>query len=126
MSTVDSRDDDPPDPPPPRGLPGDRSGATSGAVLAKGHAVNLRHLTSRQVHETWSHRPSENLRAMPEVCDDVPPTWADLKDMDTACPECLAGKHTWSGRTDMQLTPANADVRASQTGPADLGADLRR
>ena len=80
-----------------RGIVGDRRGNSSGARVARGHAVNMRQLSSRQVHETFVHKPVEVLREMPTVCDDVPSDWANLLDLNETCPDCLAGKHTHFG-----------------------------
>ena len=77
-----------------RGIVGDRPGDGEGAKVARGHSVNMRHLSSRQVHETFVHKPVEVLREMPKVCDDVPADWAKLLDLNEACPDCLGGKHT--------------------------------
>jgi hypothetical protein len=80
-----------------RGIVGDRRGSSAGARVARGHAVNMRQLSSRQVHETFVHKPVEVLREMPAVCDDVPSDWSNLLDLNEACPDCLAGKHTHFG-----------------------------
>lgn len=80
-----------------RGIVGDRRRDGEGAKVARGHTVNMKHLSSRQVHETFVHKPVEVLREMPKVCDDVPADWAKLLDLNEACPDCLGGKHTHFG-----------------------------
>ena len=79
------------------GIRGDRQNNGSGQAAVRGHSLNLRKLNSRQVHETFCHKPCEVLRGLPGVCDDVPAEWSELKDLDETCPDCLAGKHTHFG-----------------------------
>ena len=43
------------------------------------------------------YKPCEVLRGLPNVCDDVPTEWGELRDLDETCPDCLAGKHTHFG-----------------------------
>jgi hypothetical protein len=81
-----------------KGLTGDRAAhEISRGQSVRGHALNLRRLTSRQVHETYLHKPVDMLRQMGQVCSDVPTEWANLRDLDLACPDCIAGKHTHFG-----------------------------
>ena len=79
------------------GITGDRQGGGGGAKQARGHSVNLRQLNSRQVHESFLHKPVEVLRELPKVCHDVPKEWEQLLDLNEACPDCLGGKHTHFG-----------------------------
>ena len=79
------------------GITGDRHAGGAGAKVARGHSVNLRQLNSRQVHEMFVHKPADVLRLLPKVCADVPAEWSQLRDLDDACPDCLAGKHTHFG-----------------------------
>ena len=100
-SPLESELDSATDAPLGRGIVGDRRGDSSGARVARGHAVSMRQLSSRQVHETFVHTPVEVLREMPTVCDDVattsPADWSNLLDLNETCPDCLAGKHTHFG-----------------------------
>ena len=80
-----------------RGLPGDRASNNSGAVIATGHKVNMRKLTSRQVHETFSHKPISVLRMLPSCNSDIPAWFADLQELPSPCPDCLAGNATHLG-----------------------------
>ena len=92
LSTMDVADV-----PLPRGIAGDRQNSGDGARIARGHTINMRHLSSRQVHETWLHKPGDVLRGLPQVCSDVSNDWKDLRDYNDTCPDCLAGKHTHFG-----------------------------
>ena len=80
------------------GITGDRRGDGEGATVVRGHSVNARKINSRQVHETYIHKPAEVLRGLPEVCSDVSSEWGQLLEFDNeACPDCIAGKHTHFG-----------------------------
>ena len=86
------------DSPAAKGLPGDHGlHGARGAVVARGHSVNMRRLTSRQVHESMIDKPVEVLRSLPDVCDDAPKEWRNMLDLSEVCPDCLAGKQTHFG-----------------------------
>lgn len=80
-----------------KGLPGDRATATDGAKLARGHQIDMRRITTRQVHEAFAHKPVDVLRGLADVCSDVPEEWRQLKDLADPCADCLAGNHKHFG-----------------------------